>query len=435
MQRRLHEVWAEASTQTSAREFIPVLAAVGSAVEDLQVAAEDVGSAAQKLDAERLRYEELFHLAPNGYLVTDSQTIIVEANEAAGALLGRASRCLIGENLSSFIAIGQRHLIADLETHCRAEANRSLNADDVQLIRVREPLRVGIHCRAARDVEGGVIGYRWILHDLTDRLHAQALAREMECRETGRLRDLAEHWRQLDGAKSHFLNLASHELRTPLTVLGGYLAMLEAGTFGELTAPVDSVIALLAAKTQEMNALVNEMLEAARLDEGALALEFTRVNLTDLVQQVVLDCRQVARPGQRVILIGPRDAVVVDADPVRLRTVIVNLVSNAIKYSPDGTEIVCTVLRNRNTARITVRDQGIGISEADRASLFSRFGRVVTPATSGIPGTGIGLYMARELARMHGGEVTVRSALGQGSTFVVSLPLNTRAVEVPRPTS
>jgi hypothetical protein len=76
------------------------------------------------------------------------------------------------------------------------------------------------HTTGRHYVEGGLIGYRWILHDLTVRLHAEALAREMQCR----LRDLAEHWRQLDGAKSHFLNLASHELRTPLTVLGGYLA-------------------------------------------------------------------------------------------------------------------------------------------------------------------------------------------------------------------
>jgi PAS domain S-box-containing protein len=425
MQQRLHDIWAQA-VDSSAPGFVPAppaLAAIGSAVEDLHVAAEEVGSAAQELESERLRYEEIFQLAPNGYLVTDGDAVIIEANTAAAELLEVQARALVGRTLASFIAPRYHALLDDMQASCRA-LRGPVSADDVEVVTAASALlRVSLRCGAARDIAGSVIGFRWIMHDLTERFQAEELARSAQMREAERLRDVAEKWKRVEEAKSQFLNLASHELRSPLTILGGYLSMMEAGTFGPFDDALGNVVALLAAKTREMNALVSDLLEAARLEEGPAAMAPVSVDLRDLTQQVVDDWRPLARPGQRIDVGGLERPLIVEADPARIRTALVNLVSNAIKYSPDGTEILCILARQGDRATVAVRDRGIGIGPEHRDILFTRFGRVVTPATSSIPGTGLGLYIARELARMHNGDISLESSPGEGSTFILALPI------------
>jgi PAS domain S-box-containing protein len=420
LDRRLHDAWREAAARA---EPVPSLAAVGSAVEDLHVAAEEVSSAAQQLDAERLWYATLFLSAPIASVVTDIQGVITDANEAAAEALGRGADVLVGSNLAAFVGPGDAGTVERLQALCLEHATDLPSAADLVLAGPDGPVRVAVGCRAARDSGGVARGLHWILYDLTDRLRAEGRLREVQDAETGRFRELADHWKQLEGAKTHFLNLASHELRSPLTLLGGYLAMLEAGTFGDLATPARSVISLLAAKTTEMNSLVNDMLESARLEDGTVRLSLARVDVADLTRQVVDDWRPLAGANHRVVFTGPGEPMMVDADAARLRTVIVNVVSNAIKYSPNGGDIECTVARDGARATVSIRDEGIGIASDDRALLFSRFGRVVTPANSHVPGTGLGLYIARELARVHGGDIAVTSAVGKGSRFTITLPL------------
>jgi signal transduction histidine kinase len=119
----------------------------------------------------------------------------------------------------------------------------------------------------------------------------------------------------------------------------------------------------------------------------------------------------------------PREPVEVEADPERLATIVTNLVDNAVKYSPAGGEVRIKLGCADGTALVQVRDEGIGIGADDQAKLFTRFGRVVTPDSQDIAGTGLGLYLSRELARLHGGDITVDSAPGRGSTFTLSLPV------------
>ena len=104
-------------------------------------------------------------------------------------------------------------------------------------------------------------------------------------------------------------------------------------------------------------------------------------------------------------------------------TVLANLLSNAIKYSPGGGQVTCRVAREKYVGTITVSDKGVGIPPDRFDRLFTRFGRIVTPETSHIPGTGLGLYLSRELARLHGGDITATSVLGKGSSFVLAVPL------------
>ncbi|HVH63171.1 MAG TPA: ATP-binding protein, partial [Candidatus Dormibacteraeota bacterium] len=122
----------------------------------------------------------------------------------------------------------------------------------------------------------------------------------------------------------------------------------------------------------------------------------------------------------------PDRRVRVKADPDRTRTIITNLLSNAIKYSPSGGQIVCSVRARGGTARVAVTDEGLGIARESMSILFTRFGRVVTPETEHLKGTGLGLFLSRQLARLQGGDITVVSEPRKGSTFTLHLPVATR---------
>jgi signal transduction histidine kinase len=226
----------------------------------------------------------------------------------------------------------------------------------------------------------------------------------------------------LEKAKTEFLNLASHELRGPMTVIKGYLTMIEAGSLGELSAESRSVIPLLIAKSDEVNWMIEQMVEAARLEEGRLALKKLPANLVELTDLAIDGVSQLLSKHQ-LSVDKPERAIEAEVDPDRFQIVVRNLLSNAVKYSPVGARIKVRVSGN-GVARVAVTDEGIGIAEEDQARLFTRFVRIETKSTERVSGTGLGLWLSREIARMHDGDLTVESTLGRGSTFTLQLPLN-----------
>ncbi len=234
---------------------------------------------------------------------------------------------------------------------------------------------------------------------------------------------LNERLQTLEKAKTEFLNVASHELRGPMTVIKGYLTMLEAGSLGELSSQSLSVIHLLVAKSDEVNWMVEQMVEAARLEEGRLALKKLPADLVTLTDLAIEGVSQLLSKHMLSVE-KPAMAVEAEVDPDRFQIVVRNLLSNAAKYSPRGARIKVRVSGN-GVGKVAVTDEGIGIAEEDQARLFSRFVRIETKATERVSGTGLGLWLSREIARMHDGDLTVESALGRGSTFTLEVPLTT----------
>jgi signal transduction histidine kinase len=234
----------------------------------------------------------------------------------------------------------------------------------------------------------------------------------------------AERLADLERAKSQFLNLASHELRGPLTVLMGYLSLLEDHAFGEVPDELAKVLPAINARIAEMDALINAMLETARLEDDRLELAVADDDLRDIAADAVGRVEPFAKPGQQIALQRPDDRVPVSVDRARIVLVIGNLLHNALKYSVQHTDVRCEVRIEADEALVAVSDHGIGIAPQDMRTLFTRFGRVRSdPAVRTISGTGLGLYLARELARAHGGDITVESEPGVGSTFTLHLPL------------
>ncbi len=239
----------------------------------------------------------------------------------------------------------------------------------------------------------------------------------------------------LERAKGAFLNRASHELRTPLTVLRGYLHLLEDGAFGSLSEEMrGDVVPALITSVEEINSLVEGMLVAARLEYGVeLALE--PLDLRDVVRDTVRGVEETfaGEVAPTVILEAPASPVTVLADREQISTILANLVRNAMKFSPVQGEVRCTVARRGVVGAVAVGDHGPGIPAEQLPRLFTRFGRIDVPGAAGTRGAGLGLYIARELARMHGGDVTVQTQTGLGSTFEFTLPLDTGDVAGVRP--
>jgi signal transduction histidine kinase len=247
--------------------------------------------------------------------------------------------------------------------------------------------------------------------------------RKRQQEQADRLREKADQLAELEKAKSEFLRLASHELRGPAAMLGGYLSMMEEEALGPIPERLRPVLPLLRAKAAQINMLANEMVEAARLEDRRLQLKRKRVDLRDLLRRSVATTRATLTAKHQLGLeervSGP---VLVQADVMRLEIIIGNLIDNAIKYSPEGGEIMVQLTTAGGLALIHVRDFGIGIAPEDMERLFIRFNRIAPQPD--VPGTGLGLYLARELARLHGGDIVAVSKLGEGSEFTLSLPLD-----------
>jgi signal transduction histidine kinase len=250
--------------------------------------------------------------------------------------------------------------------------------------------------------------------------------------ESNRLQAQMARTVELEKLKSEFLRLASHELRGPLAVVRGYLDMVVGGTFGDMAPPMDAVMTIVAAKVDEMNRLVEQMLETARLEENRLLLSSTEFDLRQVVRESANALMPLAQSTHSFrFKLGP-DPVLVLADRTRIAGVVTNVLDNAVKYSPAGGEITITCDSDPETesAMVVVEDQGIGIDEADMSRLFTRFGRIVNSDNSHIPGTGLGLYLAREIARMHSGDIRITSRRSEGTKVAISLPLSAPATPV-----
>jgi signal transduction histidine kinase len=268
-------------------------------------------------------------------------------------------------------------------------------------------------------LSAGHVSHILVLAEQTrEKLHV----RHRQQLEADRLRHKADLLAGLEKAKSEFLRLASHELRGPAAMLGGYLSMIEDETLGPIPQRLRLVLPMLKAKAAQINLLANEMVEAARLEDGRLQLKRKRVDLSEIVRRNVGAAQAGATPRHRVRFddrVGHE--VWVLGDVMRLEIVIVNLLDNAIKYSPEGGDVTAQLSTAGDLVIMSVRDEGIGIAAGDMDRLFVRFSRLAP--TSNVPGTGLGLYLARELARLHKGDIVAASKPGEGSEFILSLPL------------
>ncbi|NOK20014.1 hybrid sensor histidine kinase/response regulator [Corallococcus carmarthensis] len=239
-------------------------------------------------------------------------------------------------------------------------------------------------------------------------------------RETLRQELLAQSLRESLQARDDFLAVASHELKTPLAAFRLHLERLERSLGDEALGRAKSPLESAGRQVQRLHALMETLLDVSQLTTGRLALDLNDVDLTAVVGRAVARLRDEVEKMGVTVTLDAGTPLVGRYDKQRIDQVVTNLLANAAKYG-QGRPIAVCVAAEDGTARLTVRDQGIGISEEDRARIFERFERAVPGRNYG--GLGLGLWIARQVVEAHGGRITVDSKPGLGSTFVVELPI------------
>lgn len=244
----------------------------------------------------------------------------------------------------------------------------------------------------------------------------------IQCRDMTATREL-ERLRRLDQMKSEFVNNVSHELRTPLTSIKAYTDAL----LGMVEDPMQQkFLKVVESESDRLLEMIENLLNVSRIESGKLRLELTPVDSGELARAI----EQISRvqSSKHTLLLDVAEGLpTANLDAAKMKEVLINLVSNAVKYSPNGGRVWLRASVREGNLVYEVQDEGLGISEENQKHLFEKFFRVDSEATRHIPGTGLGLAITRSIVQAHGGTLQVASTLGKGSTFTVVLPLRTAA--------
>jgi signal transduction histidine kinase len=271
------------------------------------------------------------------------------------------------------------------------------------------PVRlVGTNRDVTAEWEAGVERDRLLAAERLARAEAEAARREAEAANRG---------------KSEFLAVMSHELRTPLNAIGGYAELMEMGIRGPVTQAQREDLHRIQVSQRHLLGLINEVLNYAKVETGTVRYDLATVRVRDVLAAAeALVAPQTSAKGLTLTIGACPPDLAVRADAEKLRQVLVNLLSNALKFTERGGRIVLECVPSARMVEITVRDSGIGIPTEQLERIFEPFVQVRADLTRPAEGTGLGLALSRDLARGMGGELVVSSMMGQGSTFTLSLP-------------
>jgi PAS domain S-box-containing protein len=345
-------------------------------------------------DSER-RSRAIFENAGVGITVSDLEgPVIIDVNQTFSKMVGYTPEELRGGDFSAL-------------THPdELEAYQSLNIDTIDgfqreirfLRRDGTALWGSLTLSLLRDEAGiprHVIG---VLQDITTRKEA-------------------EH------TKDEFISVVGHELRTPLTSIRGSLGLLEGGIFGELPEEAASMVQLAVSNTDRLVRLINDILDIERMDAGRTELELAPIKASELIANAVQIVQMTATEAQVTLTPEILDDPILFVDGDTIVQVLVNLLGNAIKFSPRWSTVTITVALENRGALISVSDTGRGIPADRLETIFERFRQVDSSDAREMGGSGLGLAIARGIVEHHGGEIAVESEIGRGSTFHFTLPL------------
>lgn len=394
-----------------------------TALEELRVAEEELlehnerlAMAQSLIERERQRYLELFDCAPDGYLVTDPDGKIIEANRAATNQIKVPKKFLIGKPLSNYIPEEERRAF-------RTQLLQLRSMEQIQGWEIRLQPRHGnqfdcsINLTTMCDDQGNLLGWRWLFRDITARKQAEEQLRSVQLQNL-QLQEAAR-------IKSQFISVVSHELRTPMNSILGFSQLLLRRYYHLLPPELRTMVERIVNSGKQLLVLIENILDFSTLEADRLELQPQEFNLVELVTNTTEQLHFLTEQKNLTLAIhtniqNPR--IVNDKD--RLRQVLVNLLDNAIKFTDTGGVFVEVRQTDQDKLAVMVRDTGIGIPEAEVKNIFLGFWQLNQSTTRRHCGTGLGLAIVDKLLHLMNGTITVESKEGEGSTFCVVLPRN-----------
>jgi PAS domain S-box-containing protein len=289
-------------------------------------------------------------------------------------------------------------------------------------------MTVSLSVTAVRDDDGRPVSFLSVVRDVTDRRAAeQALVFALD-----KERETNQRMLELDRAKTEFVSAVSHELRTPLTSIVGYTELLADDHTENLTETQQQLVERIDRNGSRLLHLVEDLLTLARVEDGSLMLDRVPTDLRDAVRAGTDEVSHAAHQGRvnlRVIL--PPEPVVIDGDTAHLERLVLNLTSNAVKFTGQGGRVEVGLRTIGDVAELRVSDTGMGIPLDEQGRLFQRFFRSSLATEHAIQGTGLGLHIVRSIAEAHNGRIDFESAPGVGTTFRFTVPMSSRRRGVP----
>jgi len=354
------------------------------------------------VNARRERWEAVFRFTDEGIVIFDYNGVIVGFNPASTEITQYLASEAIGKPFGKIIhTIGPESANAGITPLERVLEEGVTIAKSEQLIESRSGGRIWTE-----------ISYSPIFDDSGHVTSGIAIIRNTT-------KD-----REVEEIKSDFISIVSHELRTPLTAIKGFLSMTLKSDFGALSEKQYHYLSRVYQSNQRMIDLVEDLMDATYIESGKINLSISPVAMETVIAEVVSELAAKGAANQIMINVRRRQRLpLVLADETRLHQIILNLVDNAIKYSMPGTNVEVDFKIQDDNLITTVSDHGVGISKNQIDRLFTKFGRIFNPLSVQAGGTGLGLYIVKNLVESHGGRIWVTSQEGKGSRFHFSLPI------------
>lgn len=346
-------------------------------------------NAEKELQTNKKDFHNLILSSPDGILIVDREGIIQFVNPAAESLFGYKVEELLGQTFGFPIV---KNEVTEIDI-------------------VRSNKEVGVAEMKAAQTEWNNHSCCMIaIHDITLIKRANAKL---------------EEYNQL---KDEFVSTASHELRTPLTIIMGAIRLVLDEIPGKIVEEQRVVLATAMKSVERLGRIVDSLLNISKIESGKLDLHKNVVNICEIVKDMVCNCTSLSREkGIRLDYEIPQAGVDICVDQDRIKEVLINLISNSVKFTPKGGWIKVTCTRQDHNVLLSVQDSGVGIASEDIPKLFDKFTQFGRKAGPGEKGTGLGLAIVKKLVEMHEGTIEAQSEVGHGATFTVSLPLTTEA--------
>jgi two-component system, OmpR family, sensor histidine kinase VicK len=425
------------------------------ATEELRQQGEELANSRIAIEAERQRYQELLEFAPYGYLVTTKEGAIREANQMAAQLFNISPNRLVGKPLTVFVTAETRQSF--YQKLSLLQKGESINNWHLQFQR-RHQVSFRASCNAApiHDWQGQVVGLRWCILDLNLLLEAE-MGKGGELLNSKLVQKINHHPNingnleaivttandiskqkqlaatttalaretELSVLKSHFASVISHELRNPLNNIVYCAKLVETHSQSWSEEKQRHYLQQIQVNVKQIDRRLDDLLVLGNIEAGQQQLNLALIDLTEFCRELIQKLQQDAGRKHKITFIsqGSRSGV---WDAKLLRHLLVNLLLNAMKYSPEGSEVKLTVACQNGQVMFSIQDSGLGIPQDEMELIFQPFQRGSNVRK--ILGSGLGLAIAKRCVDLHRGEISVDSQVGVGTTVTVTLPLNLRVM-------
>ncbi len=344
-----------------------------------------------ELGEEKARLEAILANMAEGVLLMDAQKRILMVNPAAEAMFGRPAEDVIGRD----------HLEITHHFDLDQRLDRVLSSGEPELLEIKRarPEEQILECRLA-PAGAGLKEQRGLLLVL---------------------RDITRP-RRLEQMRTEFVSNVTHELRTPLTSIGGFAETLLEGALDDPDT-ARHFVGIIKKESEHLSRLIEDILDLSRIESGKWKMQKAPVDLGALTQETSGRLRSKAENlGVHLEVIVPADIPTIPGDPHRLAQVLINLIDNALKYTPAGGKVTVSAEDEPQHVKLVISDTGTGMPKADLPRIFERFYRVDKARTRSTGGTGLGLSIVKHIVDAHGGTISVVSDVGQGATFTITIP-------------